>query len=271
MSRALQLILAEARRKPESPKSIMKAIGNPDIASLLEYAPEDFRRAYYAKQTAEWDPDFAAEADWSPSPGDHYEDEETGEERVEWWRTAYYPVYRTEDGKIYEEVHSVDGDGNHEYEVEAEVGTDEWRRQQRDWYQAPQRLWKDYWEYVAETGDDALGEIFVPREKTTHKWVAGFTQEPDGRLKFWGARPIGREQSHPPIRNLDEVPQHVKDYLLVDQDGYSEATLDDLKRENGKQDKQGRWQVWFTTEQEKEPENVVDFIKRKAREQLERQ
>jgi hypothetical protein len=259
MSRALQIIQQEAK---ETTKGVLRALGNPDVNAVLEYAPEEFVAAYRAGQEAHWDPEMHGDADWVPIYDD---DGET------WRKCAYSTEFRTEEGKVIEEVHEVDSDGNHDYSDEAEIGTEEWRQMHKTYYADAPKEWNAYFQWVVQSGEDPLDEIFIPTEKVQHEWIGGFTERPDGSLQFFAVRRLGQEPPAQMIQDLAQVPQDVKNYLLLKDDGSTEVTIDDVKQEGGKQDKQGRWTIKFTIGQDKQPANTADLIRQKAQEWLDQE
>lgn len=182
----------------------------PEVAARIEYAPHEFKQAFFKKEDAEWDTsDMAAEADWWPSYDD---DDDT------WRKTAYYSEYRTEDGKLIQMVKEVDTDGNHDFVDEAEVGTPEWHQMLEPYafYQWMEQNAK-YSAWVVERGEDPLDFFMVSQtERYEREWLIGFTQAGD-RARFWKAREVGVPGGSPPAtENPEDLPQEVRAYINID-------------------------------------------------------
>lgn len=253
--------LATGVAEAVSPKDLLKQLGNPDVNEILRYAPDDFKEAHAAGKTAEWDPQQAEFADWVPT----YDDDADS-----WYSYAYFPVFRTEDGKLIEEIHGVDQDGNHDFETEEEVGTKDWKQMRHDYYISRPVDYTDYYQWVVNSGKDPLNAIHVPIEKVEHKWIAGFSEE-GGKLKLYGVRKLGGRRTgekHELITDYAEIPQDVREYLLLKDDGTTDADVADVIREGGKKDKQGRWVIRFTVEQQNQPVDREQYLRQKAQEFL---
>lgn len=186
----------------------------PEVAAVLEYAPHEFVQAFLQGRKAEWDVDNY-EYEWWPSFDDDDE---------RWRKVAYYSQFWTDEGKLYQSLHELDGDGNHDFSDEEQVGTTEWREMLEPyayykWVEAN----LSYSVWVAENGDDPLDFFNVrPTVKQTTKWLIGFTPEGD-RAKFWKAREVGGgETGRPAIENPAALPREVQAYINVDANGINQ-------------------------------------------------
>jgi hypothetical protein len=76
-------------------------------------------------------------------------------------------------------------------------------------YEEVDRNWYEYHQYVAETGEDPLDEFFVKRHRTVKQvWYVAFANGISGT----GVQRIKHGKRY---YAAYEVPQHVKDYLMV--------------------------------------------------------
>lgn len=200
---------------PEEAKSFAldaydNAIKNqpPEIAGVLENAPEYFVDAFLRKEDAEWET-YPVDNDWWPIPCDN----------DVWNKVSYYSDYRTEGGRLIQLFNEVDSDGDHNFVDEAEIGTPEWinLRDQFAYYKWLEAN-ADYSEWVAEHGEDPLSFFNVKAtQRVSSVWLFGFVQDGE-RARFWKARKSGEQ----PVNDLNQLPQEAKDYINVDDNGINQ-------------------------------------------------
>jgi hypothetical protein len=191
---------------------------------ILQHMPVEFQNAHARGESAEWEDPHVGERDWWPSFDD---DDET------WSEILYYQNYRTEGGVLYEVVMDCDKDGNHDYVTEAEVGTPEQVEQDKT-YGTPGYFsaLDQYYGYVADTGNDQLGYLNVskPAVPPDDEWLVAFVDD-GGRPKFSRARHLGQNPPAVPTNDLNSLPPGVREYCLLDANGNTEATWEDIRNE----------------------------------------
>ena len=235
-----------APRRVPDPKRILRQVrpAVPDkVREILEYMPPEFVQAYHAKEHAEWKNPYS-DSDWWPSyDDDDAEEGEDGERPNPWREYRYEFEYYTDDGKLFSDVVSFDKDGDGNYDDHAEVGTPDYERLEKEygsggWVQAMIR----YWEWViAEGGYDPLNYVTIDRVPVKEKWVVGFVEEGE-RLKVWGLRNTSNPPSPPAVKwprlkaKAESDPNWKKalEYCLVDDNGYTSLTLENLTNDGSK-------------------------------------
>lgn len=170
--------MAEAEKEPntpkkptgESPKSffqkghIHRMAGGQAAQDILQYMPDEFRRAFAAGKSAEWENPHAGEYDWWPSYDDDNDDEDDPTSNP-WTEYVYYWDYRTEGHKLYGVLMSGDRDGNHDAQDEAEVGTPEYERMEKEYGSEEwQKAMNRYYQWVVEHRRDPLGYANAPMQ-----------------------------------------------------------------------------------------------------------
>lgn len=298
-------VVAEARKKKKSvepkkpvtedPKAFFQrmistgkaaALGkSAAYAELLQYAPREFVRAFQQKQEADWEmDDFMFDDTW-PSYDDDLADEE-GENANPWREYSYYFNYRTEGGNIYIVPMLVDSDGDHDgCGEEAEIGTPEAARVLKEYgTEGHDQAMLSYWEWVVEHERDPLGYVNnpQPRHDIKKSFIAGFVRDGE-RLKLWGIRNASSPPSPPPVlwpevwqkAQEDADFKSMMDWLLVDQNGYTEATEEQIVNEGGKWDQQNRlivkWSWEVREEVEIQRQHLVQVAQQAIREIQQRQ
>jgi hypothetical protein len=185
-----------------------------EIASVLEYAPHEFVRAFFNKEESVWERDYLDNEWWLS-----YDDDDG-----KWSKAAYYTEYRTENGSLIQGIYELDSDGERDFSDEAEVGTSVWRvmLEPYAYYQ-----WAEanaaYSKWVAEHGEDPLDFFSVKANlRVDRQWLIGFTQDGD-RARFWKAREVGVPGGSPPaINNPAQLPAEVQAYVNVDAEGINQ-------------------------------------------------
>ena len=184
---------------------------------FVQHMPDDFIEAYRSRSEARWEPESY---DWNgwPLADTDYDDDDSDR----WSEVSYYSEYMTTGGRIYELFMVSDRDGNHDSMYEAELGSAEWKRLQRELGVA--NYYSDmaaYYRWVAEYGEDPLRYLpNVTQRRVDHKWLVG-VKLVGGRGKFVAARKILDNPPSPPaVKRLSQVPKEVKDYMNFDKRGY---------------------------------------------------
>ena len=278
--------LVEEGRKPkkplgEDPKAFFKRmistgeLGRTQAyAKVLEYMPDDFVQAFQKKQHAEWHQDDFSWIDMWPS----YDDDRADEGENPWSEVFYYFEYETDGGKIDLIVMEGDRDGNHDIVDGAEIGTPEAERLEKEygadgWFEAMER----YWQWVIEHSKDPLHYIRLPQVEVLSEWLAGFVKDGD-RFRLQVVRQLTEQKPSPPLVSFEVAKEKAKtepawkellDYCLVDDQGFTEATEEQIIAEGGKWDKLGLrlvLRVKFTNK-EQQP-NQEEFIRTQAQQAL---
>lgn len=240
---------------------------------ILQYMPPEFVRAYQMGEQAEWENPHPDAYDWQPVYDDDLDDEDDPESNP-FREVTYYPEYRTEGGKIFEVWKSVDKDGDHDYEDEAEVGTPDADRLQKIY--GPDGYFdemKRYWEWVVARRRDPLGYIFTPTVEVEKKWIASFARDGE-RLRCTAIRRLGVGKGKVDLAKALELAQQDEDwkkaieYLMLDAQGYTEADMEDIIREGGKWNAQGLLIIDFNWTDKEAAANQEQFIVQKAQEAL---
>jgi len=258
--------------KGEDPKRLFKTLISPgklesgtEIGQVLEYMPDSFVAAYRAGRYARWNNPYVADFDWWPTFDDDRDDDG-------WYEVFYYWEYETSEGKLFGIVMEGDHDGNHDVHSEAEVGTPEYRKLVEDygvtgWTNAM----LEYWNWVRDHGSDPLGYVILPTREVEKKWVAGFVK--DGtRLKLSAVRQLVPNPPSPPAVPAEEAIAKAKDdpawkqaleYLLLDANGYTEASIQEVEKEGGKWDRNNRLVIHFSfTDKEAEGDTQPIVVQR---------
>lgn len=281
---------AKKKKKPEpepvrapkpdlnDPKQFFKAkiatgeLGRTDVNEVLAHLPKEFVDAYRNKRYARWENQYAAaDMDWRP-------DFDTDSPEQPWSEVLWYFDYETDEGKLFVIAMQGDRDGNHDSLDSAEVGTPE-GKELEEYYGSPGyfQAVKHYWEWVVETGRDPLGYVKLPSREVEKKWIAGFIKEGE-RLKLVGVRRLAAEPPSPPMVTAEQAvakaaedPEWKKavEYLLLDPQGYTEATEQEVLGEGGKWDSQNRLVLKFSFTDKEIEGDQVEFIRRVASEALE--
>lgn len=274
---ALEGLLSEARKPvppttpgKEDPKDIFRRMGafrtdarTKAYDAVLEYMPQEFKEAYAAKEFYEWKQDDDRGLDVFPT----YDDDDAEAGRDPWSEVAYYFNYCTEGGKIFIFAMARDSDGDHELcgaevgtppaaEIEKEYGLERWRTSMIE-----------YWEWVRDHGKDPLNFIHVPNVEVKHEWLAGFVRHGE-KLRLAALRQLTAKKPSPPAVLWPEVKAKAEDpawkealdYCLVDDEGVTEATEQDIVKEGGKWDSKTRLVLKFTITSKQAGENARERI-----------
>lgn len=148
--------------------------------------------------------------------GDMIEDLHYCDDCRRWHKTYVDFGFRIEDGRLF--VTDIIGDegGDWDNEVSGEVQCEEdlLRLTHVD-YDAIAARWKEYYQDVAETGDDHLGQLQI---ETTEEqtWIAYFTNEEVEGEKVVVLRSSCKiEPAKETILRGDDIPQEIKDFCFV--------------------------------------------------------
>jgi hypothetical protein len=133
------------------------------IDECKEFLPKE---AIEAMDTGgDWDgkqhtADAADGPDWYWVDDDHEEDEEDGG-----WRKSSYPEgWEVEKGVLLHTWHSVDEDGNWDFNDAAPVGSPEEASLEKEFgHEAWLKTYHEYCAWVAETGKDPMNEFFTAK------------------------------------------------------------------------------------------------------------
>lgn len=120
--------------------------------------------------------------------------------------------YRVTPGHVFDVRWSVDSDGDWSADEE-DVDSPNYPRFEEDHsYESNRATWEGYFEYVAKTGDDHLGEFCVskPKDKPV-KWQARFQQSKNG-VAVIGVKKYGDRK----WISLGKAPSDVKDFLALE-------------------------------------------------------
>lgn len=138
------------------------------------------------------------------------------------WVTRTYPAgYAVEGGKVYWRVMNCDSDGNWDFEDQAEVGTPECVKLEQEFgFDAWNKNYTEYLEWVAENGDDPVGEFFVkPTLTVEEKWRAQCYESILGVVGLMKAKKDGGrwvEPSNLPAELLEYLNAKAPDYVMGD-------------------------------------------------------
>lgn len=227
----------------------------PELAGLLDADPE-LEKAIANGTDYDLELD-ASTYEWWPL----MDEDADGEYR--WYSVCYYPVYRVRKGELTVGVNVCDTDGNHDGNDEASPLDDpeEYKRMRSEYsYNAWCWAMAEYSEDVALTGLDPLDYYMPPRPPVhTIRWQVG-VKEVDGRPKFWKARAISNDPpSPPPTENPADLPNHARDYLMLDAEGFLGISMEEFVAADGVTNHGDYWQIDFTTD-----EQVNDDLNRAA-------
>ena len=235
---------------------------------VLEYMPDDFKKALIQGKFAEWhnnDPSFG---DWFPQ----YDDDDD-----RWYEMLYYFEYYTEDRKLYVVAMGCDRDGDHDAYDSAEVGSKEAEALEDEYgMEGYFRCMKDYWQWVVDHGDDPLGYIMLPKVEVKKEWWAGFVRDGD-KMRLNQVRQLTPEKPSPPAVDFATAkakaatdPDWAKliEYCCVQDDqGNTDVTEEAIVNEGGKwKNNQLNLKVVFTDT--KVQDDMEDYIVQKAQEAL---
>jgi hypothetical protein len=127
----------------------------PEAQQILQYAPHDFRVALFQGKADTWEPGGYDMSESWPSYDSDSEDNP-------WSSYTYFSEYEADNGKLFQNVHEVDSDGNREFVEAAAVGTPEWREMMEQFsYYKWQEAVAEYYAWVAEHGDDPLDYLYI--------------------------------------------------------------------------------------------------------------
>lgn len=183
----------------------MEKFNQEQVEEMLEWLPEAFVAAHRAGKEAQFD-DIEA-GDWVPWFDEDYDEEDP----QGWKQTAYAQQFRTEGGKLYCEVHSVDTDGNWDFDDEAEIGTPEYDELLNTYFDCNKNCAAEdeYADWCLEYGDDPLGMYFVSMTKRVEEhWTFRF-QFIDGKASFVGAYKDGKVENIKPYAKLDKESKRI--------------------------------------------------------------
>lgn len=258
----------------EDPKAVFKSAisgskpsDNPVVNEVLEYMPQDFIDAFKTKKKAEWHNPHAADMDWWPTFDD---------DNDSWYQVIYYFNYYTENGKLYALSMEGDTDGNHDTLEDAEVGTQAYEDLVSCFrHEEHQRAMRQYWQWVAQRGEDPLNYLMVPTHEVEKEFLVGFVKEGD-KLKMVALRKLGQT---PPAKPLsleqataaaaeDADVKKALEYCLLDPAGFTEATEEQVIADGGAWDKKQRLVLRFQWTDKEAAQDVATWIKEKAAQAL---
>lgn len=187
-----------------------------------EWLPDSFKAAVKNRKSARWNSSDGMDAEWRPFGDDDG-----------WYKISYDHEYSTENGTVWHDVMHRDTDGDSDHEESAELGSPE-EKELWDRYSGAspehERAWKSYYEWViANDGDDPLGEFWVEsRRKRHYQWLIAFVKRGD-KAVFQAARDRNKQEDNI-VRDLDLLPEAVKDYCQLGPDGsWGDGTWEELK------------------------------------------
>lgn len=246
---ARSFILGLARDRSAQAVARIRAAG-PELAGLLDADPE-LEKAIATGADYDLEMDTST-YEWWPQV------DENG-----WYSICYYPVFSVRKGELIVGINLCDTDGNHVDGDEASPLNDraEYDRLRKEFsYNAWCRAMVEYSEDVALTGLDPLNYYMPPRPPVhTIRWLVG-VKEVEGRPKFWKARAISNDPpSSPPTENPADLPEHARDYLMLDAEGFLGISMEEFVVADGVTNHEDYWQVNFTTH-----EQVNDDLNRAA-------
>jgi hypothetical protein len=279
----IEQLLGEARKPVpttpigrEDPKSVFRRMSaaiygqTKAYQAVLQYMPQEFKDAYMAKRFFEWEQNDLSFVDSWPV----YDD---GNENYPWSQVTYYFNYYTEDGKIYISAMARNSDGNHVHCDSAEVGTSEAAQLEKEYGPVS---WKDsmirYWEWVRDHGEDPLNYVHAPMVEVKKDWVVGFVRQ-GTQLQLAKLRQLTDKKPSPPAvpwpgvkakaaENIDW--KEALDYCLVNDEGITDATEEDVLKDGGKWDSKKRLVLKFSFASKLPDPNIRDRIVTQAEEAL---
>ena len=170
------------------------------------------------KNGTEWEyqPETIEAGNWNPYWCDDCET---------WHQEWYMFGYRIEDGHMYEVIHSCDTDGNWEVDDEYDVDDVDYERWNAQYgYEETEKASKAYSAWVAENGEDPLGNYFVQSTvRQRYQVVIQRRGVASGRFHFLKAKPVDSKDWN---SNAEELPERLRDFLQLEGDTLMD--IDDL-------------------------------------------
>jgi hypothetical protein len=126
-----------------------------------------------------------------------------------YWRQVWYCMgYEIENKRLFAVCHECDSDGNWEYQDSIDVtdpGYEAWEAEYS--YERSREGWREYFEFVVETGTDPLGEFFAFSDTVKVKWYF-LMQQGEAGCRFMGA---SQNPDGPWLSTI--IPDYVREYL----------------------------------------------------------
>jgi len=215
------------------------------------WLPPEFHAAYGLPDgQAELDiDDYSGWEDWPLRDDDDAEDPDAN---WGWYTVVFFPQYEIKNGHLI--VHVMRGhDGDIYSACSADVKDRAALEEMRQLY--GHKMWHehnvDYFKWVAEKGEDPLDWVthwYTPETYTT-TWLVGVKEE-GGRFKFWKASGIRNEPpSPPPTEDFRAVPESVREYLRMDDQGYLAVTVEEMEAAPEVRRKEDHWLVTLETKE----------------------
>jgi hypothetical protein len=168
---------------------------------LVECFGDDAVHALNNNGTWEYQPETIECGNWNPYWCDDCET---------WHQNWYMTGYRIEDGIMYEVIHSCDSDGNWEIEDEYDVDDEDYERWNNQYaYEQTEQAATAYREWVAENGEDPLGEFYLDsNEKVKYLVVVRY----QNGFHFHAAKPVDDEDWQ---HDETKLPERLQDFLQL--------------------------------------------------------
>jgi hypothetical protein len=133
-----------------------------------------------------------------------------------WHRLYVEKGFLVKDRLLWITVWTVDEDGDWSFEGHFAVGSDEGRDElARDWsYESFRQTWLEYYQWVAEEGDDPLGQFLAPPPlHCLDRVTFAIEEREDGIAAVWIAIDGGERLSR-----REDVPERIRQYLMLESD-----------------------------------------------------
>ena len=177
----------------------VSTVNTDQVEEYLSFLPDAFVQAHNAEEKAEYKD--AEAGDWIA----WFDCDYAGDDPNGWKITAYASNFRTEDGKLFCEVESVDVDGDWDFESEAEVGTPDFDELQSTYFDCNKNCdaWEKYGDWCLEHGSDPLDNYSVSRKtRVEEHWTFRYLLA-GGSATFVGAYKDGNAEKIKPYAKLD--------------------------------------------------------------------
>ena len=172
------------------------------VREMIEWLPPEAKKAFETGGKWEYEPETVeAGTAWVS-----YDDR--------WELIHLVQGFRVEDHQLYETVYTVDQDGNWDFSEEynvGEVGYEKWVKQHS--YEESRKGWCDYYEHVAETGEDPLGEFMLGGRREV-EWKVVVRQVEGGVELVKGRRSKGGKWVP-----WNKLPQDIQSFFYWDNPG----------------------------------------------------
>lgn len=232
---------------------------------ILEYLPEAARQAFVNGTTWEYSPGTIEAGQWFPWNCGGMDGCTTF-----WHNRWFISGYSVEDGHLYEDMWEVDSDGNWEINDSCDVDSEEYEEWAKVYsYEEAKKAGIEYAQWVAEHGEDPLGEYSIAVDKIKREYTARLQLRDE---KFWVTH-----LNDQPVHRRSDLPQDVQLYLLTEAEdslqvfvdwstieefiaGVTETPVERLSKDT--------IQVWFSVDEPRPEEEIAALLRESASRQL---